>query len=199
MAKWQFNITALEVTGQDEHGWPIARIVNMTTHVDESNIIRLYKTARQVINDNLPNNYNSFVINNFDRVDKKTNKDYGSFNEDAKDLRVVLTPDQKNTLEKIQNEIWIKAIGGGQTKEAHNLFFDYSDEIRYITDEVAFFNNHIPGRNGKSTALSHEESAEHIAAIQRFYSRITPAELDTLFMDTNWLTQPELEVVRSLL
>ena len=197
MAIWQFELTALEVTGQDDNGWPLVRLVHPSLRIDEKNMIRLYKTAKQTVRETFPQ-YSGIIINSFDRVDKKTGKDYGSFEDEPTDLRVLLNPQQQEALARIQKEIEAKILGDSIPCEAIKLYFGHDDSVKYLASDVACFYDSWQQDNSKVNIASHAEAKEYIDAIQRFYSRISPAELAVFCLRGPGLTPEELQSVRSL-
>lgn len=189
MATWEFKVTGLEVLSYDESDWPITQIVNDSVQIEENNIIRLYHKAKDIIKEQFPK-YCSVLINSFERIDKKTGKDYGLF-EDTTDLLVYnLNSTQRANLEHLQAQILEEVVGDNKLRAHIRLLMSDDGSVRYITDNLAC----LWSRNG---IIDHDEAEEIITAIDRFYSRITPNELAILCMKQSALSHEELQLIRS--
>jgi hypothetical protein len=158
-------------------------------------MIRLYRSAKKSIADQVQC---PFKIKHFDRVDKKTGKDYGSFSEDDDEFFIVLTPEQQARLENLQTAIRHRIDenaptekskwGGWPTRQA--------ETVTYMSDGAAYFKYEDVWQTCYSPA-SHEAAQKHIAALQHFYNSISPDELQILFFSVKAVTISQMEILRS--
>lgn len=198
MAVWQFNLTALEVVGEDDNGWPLTRIAHPTVRIDESSIIRLYWSHKERIREALPYCHD-YLIDSYDRVDKDTGKDYAPFDNPREKLSICLNEAQRDGLERIQQQIFSKAAGDDSLFRDIRFGFKYDDSVHFLTDGVACFANAWHQDHGQRIPITtHEQAQKYIDALQLFYWRISPKELSVLCLKGPVLTWDELETIRSL-
>jgi hypothetical protein len=189
MATWEFKVTGLEVMSDDESDWPITQIVNDTVQIEENNIIRLHRKAKDIIRKKFPK-YCSIIINSFERIDKKTGKDYGVF-EDTTDLLVYnLSSAQRANLEQLKAQILEEVVGHDKLRDDLRLLMSDDGSVKYITDNLACLQS-------RHRTIIHDEAEKIITAIDRFYSRITPNELAILCMEESAVSHEELQLLRS--
>lgn len=189
MAIWQFQFTTLEITGYDNNGWPITELVNRQTMIEENSMLRLWKSAKQEIQVDFPDAC-SIAITSYDRVDKRTGKTYEGFDDDPARLQCSLNPEQHAALQRLQGNIFAKALGDNRPIDGMEMLFGPSITISTLTEGVACLRNY-------GAICNHDEAKEIILSLENFYSRISPNELAVLLIQGNGLTQGELELVRS--
>jgi hypothetical protein len=187
MATWEIEMTGLEIVEQDVHGWPVTRLIPLTMRVQEDNIIRLHKTVRKEAEERFPNVY-AFSFNGVERVDKRTNKDYG-FREDRAGLVYRLDPAQREELQRLKGRVVRKFVGESQLRDPLLLLSDGAF-VKQITDDLAWLSDF-------SGIFTHEEAERVIKALQKFYERISREELAILRMDKEALTHDDLETIRA--
>lgn len=187
MASWEFQMTGLEITGQDGYGWPTTQLRDLSMQVEESNTMRLYKSAWRLAKEKFPTCC-AFNISSVERTDRPTNKDYG-FRDEPAMLAYTLTHSQQAELRQMKSNILDKGIGDSEPTTALNFLFANLGTVERLADDVAVLMFH-------SSVLNHEEADEIIAAIQKFYSRVTPIEISILNFDERRLSHEDLEILR---
>lgn len=188
MATWEFQMTGLEITGQDDYGWPITQLVELSMQVKEDNVVRLHKTVWKIAGRQYPHCC-AFFINSVERIDKPTNKDYGFVDRQAT-LSYVLNQIQQSELKMMKDEILLRVVGGRKRRGPMDLMLSDYNSFKFITDDMAWLSNH-------SHILRHDEAYKVIRALQDFYSRITQDEMAILCMNNDRLSHEDLEIVRS--
>lgn len=187
MATWEIEMTGLEIVEHDHYGWPVTRLVPLSIRVREDNIIRLHKTVRKEAEEQFPNVY-SFSFNGVERVDKRTNKDYG-FRDDRAGLVYRLEPTQQEELQRLKGGVMRKVVGESHLRDAISLLSDGAF-VKQISDDLAWLSDF-------SGIFTHQKAERVIKALEKFYGRISREELAILRMDNETLTHEDLETIRA--
>ena len=187
MAKWELQMTGLEVVGYDEYGWPITRLVELTMQVTEDKTIRLPKTAQKQRVEEFPTCC-AFRTNSVQRTDKRTTKDYGAWADGIEPLEYELTAKQEDELARMKEEIFRKVIGNSKLRDSTRWLISDEGRVRFITNDLAWLTD-------QSGILTHHEAEEIMTAIKEFYSRISPEELAVLRLGELYLTHEGLQMV----
>lgn len=187
MATWEVEMTGLQIIKEDDYGWPVTRVVPLTIRFEEDSVARLHKTARKEAEDQF-SGYYDYAFNGIVRLDRRTNKDYGFGQEDARPA-YRLTPSQQKELRQMKGEIFHKFVGDELLRNPL-AFFGRDAFVNRPGGDVAWLSD-------QSGIFTHEEAEKVIKALQRFYSRITREELAILRVDDSALSHEELEAVRS--
>jgi len=192
MAIWRLHLVARETAGQDENGWPLTHFVNLSTDIEENSVFRLREEARTLVRQQVKA---PTAIVGMERVDKRTGKNYHEwFHDSPEDLPIVLDEKQWQSLKDMKERIWSKALDGGELLSEYNCL----DPVRYLSAGAAcIYEDPWERRLQPTRIVPHGEAEVHIAALQKFYSSITPVELQVLCLPDNYLSAEQLNVIRS--
>lgn len=196
MALWRIHLLTRDATTCDPSGWPARQLVPLSVEVEEENALKLRRNARKLIYAQIQK---PFAIMGVERIDKKTNKSYDWFSDDPENLVYVLDEKQQRRLETLKEEIWSRALGGGDLlPQRSSVLIDGVTDIKYLSSEVAcFYDMCFGGYPPETRILPHERAEKHIAALQKFYSNISSLELQILCILGGQLTQDEMDILRS--
>jgi hypothetical protein len=187
MATWEVDMTGLQIVEEDGNGWPVTRVVPLTMRFEEDNVIRLHKTAKKEAEEQFPGYYD-YAFNGIVRLDRRTNKDYGFGQEEARPA-YRLSPSQQKDLRRMKGEIFHKFVGDELLRNPLALL-GRDASVNRPGGGVAWLSD-------QSGIFTHEEAEKVIKALQRFYSRISREELAILRMHDAALSHEDLEVVRA--
>ncbi|MBD1893899.1 Shedu immune nuclease family protein [Coleofasciculus sp. FACHB-129] len=187
MAIWRLYITGLQVLCTDNDGWPVTQVVNLTTDIQENNIIRLYRTAPRRAKEQLPD-LCDLVVNRIERIDKQTEKDYGYPEYDHIEPTYELNSDQIKFLQDLKNDILTKLLRDSELKSVVNSFMSFREKITFISEDMAYIRHY-------DTIVPHEEAMNIVSALEKFYSRITSTELEILTLEKIKLAHKEISLV----
>jgi hypothetical protein len=187
MAIWRLHITGLQVLGTDNDGWPVTQVVNLTTDIQENNIIRLHRTAPRRAKEQLPD-LCDLVVNRIERIDKQTEKDYGSPEYDHIEPTYELNSAQIKFLQELQNDILRKLVRDSKIKSVVSRCMSFGENITFISEDMAYILHY-------DKIVPHDKAMNIVSAIETFYSRITSTELEILTLEKSKLTHNEISLV----
>lgn len=194
MAIYRLHITGLKVLDTDADGWPVTQIVKLSTDIEEDKPLRLQKqeAACSRAKEQFPDLYDLVVDPPIKRIDKSIGKDIDLSYDGKWKPTYKLNSDQLQFFKKLKNDILNKIVRDSKPKKNNSpLTRDKPLElfIDFISEDVARVASF-------AKTLEHDKIQGILSAIETFYSRITPLEIQILNLGKSKLTHDEISIIR---